>query len=139
MNSKANGPAASSIEDQNKSTVLIFSQDSEQARGIEPFFRQIYEGAMGGTVVGRVLVGDYNWHEECADLLASHQPESVYIIAYANKTLEVLRLLKEKGYHRHYLRHLGLLLGRSPRAGTGAWSMASSFPSRRSRSNPIWR
>lgn len=86
------------FEGQNKSTVLIFSQDSEQARGIEPFFRQVYEGAMGGTVVGRVLVGDEHWHEECADLIAARQPESVYIIAYANKTLEVLRHLKAKGY-----------------------------------------
>ena len=86
------------FEDQNKSTVLIFSQDSEQARGIEPFFRQVYEGALGGTVVGRVLIGDPNWREESADLLASRQPESVYIIAYANPTLEVLRFLKEKAY-----------------------------------------
>lgn len=86
------------FEGQNKSTVLIFSQDSEQARGIEPFFRQVYEGSMGGTVVGRVLVGGPNWHDECADLIAARQPESVYIIAYANKTLEVLRHLKGKGY-----------------------------------------
>ncbi len=85
-------------EGQNNSTVLIFSQDSEQARGIEPFFRQVYEGAMGGTVVGRVLIGDDYWHEKCADLIAARQPESVYIIAYAKKTLEVLRHLKEKGY-----------------------------------------
>jgi branched-chain amino acid transport system substrate-binding protein len=85
-------------EGQGKTTVLIFSQDSEQARGIEPFFRQNYEGAMGGTIVGRVLVGEDNWHEECADLIASRQPEAVYIIAYANKTLEVLRHLKAKGY-----------------------------------------
>lgn len=86
------------FEDQNKSTVLIFSQDSEQARGIEPFFRQVYEGALGGTVVGRVLIGNPNWREESADLIASRQPESVYIIAYANPTLDVLRLLKEKNF-----------------------------------------
>ena len=85
-------------EDKGKSSVLIFSQDSEQARGIEPFFRQVYEGAMGGTVVGRVLVEDSNWHEECADLIAARQPQAVYIIAYANKTLDVLRHLKAKGY-----------------------------------------
>ena len=85
-------------EGQGKSTVLIFSQDSEQARGIEPFFRQNYEGAMGGSIVGRVLVGGDNWHEECADLIAARQPEAVYIIAYANKTLEVLRHLEAKGY-----------------------------------------
>jgi len=86
------------FEEQNKQTVLIFSQDSEQARGIEPPFRQVYEGAMGGTVVGRVLIGEPNWHEECADLIAAHQPESIYIIAYAEKTIEVLRHVRGKGF-----------------------------------------
>ena len=87
------------FEDQGKSTVLIFTEDSEQARGIEPPFRQVYEGAMGGTVVGRVLVGSPNWEQDCADLIAAHQPESVYIIAYANRTLEVLRHIKKKGFN----------------------------------------
>lgn len=86
------------FEDQNKKTVLIFSEDSEQARGIEPPFRQVFEGAMGGTVVGRVVIDSPNWETECADLLAAYQPESVYIIAYAEKTLEVLRHIREKGY-----------------------------------------
>lgn len=85
------------FEDQGKTTVLIFSQDSEQARGIEPPFRQVFEGAMGGTVVGRVVVDD-DWYDEAADLLAANQPASVYIIAYANQTLEVLRFLREKNY-----------------------------------------
>ncbi|MEE4271958.1 MAG: ABC transporter substrate-binding protein [Thermoanaerobaculales bacterium] len=85
-------------EDQNKQSVLIFSEDSEQARGIEPPFRQVYEGAMGGTVVGRVLVDSPDWHTDCADLIAAHQPESIYIIAYADKTIEVLRHLRTKGY-----------------------------------------
>ncbi|MEX1310519.1 MAG: ABC transporter substrate-binding protein [Candidatus Sulfomarinibacteraceae bacterium] len=86
------------IEHQNSTSVLIFSQNSEQARGIEPFFRQVYEGAMGGTVVGRVMIGEDNWHENCADLIASRQPESIYIIAYADKTVEVLKHVKAKGY-----------------------------------------
>jgi branched-chain amino acid transport system substrate-binding protein len=85
-------------EGQNKQTVLIFSQDSEQARGIEPPFRQVFEGAMGGTVVGRVMIGEPDWHENCADLINVHQPESIYIIAYANETLEALRHIREKGY-----------------------------------------
>jgi branched-chain amino acid transport system substrate-binding protein len=86
------------FEDQNKRTVLIFSEDSEQARGIEPPFRQVFEGAMGGTVVGRVLVNDPHWRESCADLIAAYQPESIYIIAYATKTLEVLQHVKSKGF-----------------------------------------
>lgn len=86
------------FEDQGKSTVLIFAEDSEHARGIEPPFRQVYEGAMGGSVVGRVLLTDPAWQQHSADLIAAHQPESVYIIAYANRTLDVLRHLREKGY-----------------------------------------
>jgi len=86
------------VEHQNHTSVLIFSQDSEQARGIEPFFRQVYEGAMDGTVVGRVMIGDDNWHDESSDLIAAHQPDSVYIIGYADKTIDVLRHLKAKGY-----------------------------------------
>jgi branched-chain amino acid transport system substrate-binding protein len=86
------------FEDQGKGTVLIFSEDSEQARGIEPPFRNVYESAMGGTVVGRVLVGSPNWHEECADLIAARQPESIYIIAYATRTIEVLEHVRSKGY-----------------------------------------
>lgn len=86
------------FEDQDKRTVLIFSEDSEQARGIEPPFRQVYEGAMGGTVVGRVLVDSPDWHHDCTDLIAANQPESVYIIAYADKTIEVLRHIRDKGF-----------------------------------------
>lgn len=86
------------FEDQNRETVLIFTEDSEQARGIEPPFRQVYEGAMGGTVVGRILIDEPHWHEQCSDLIAAHQPESVYIIAYAEKTIEVLRHIREKGF-----------------------------------------
>ena len=53
---------------------------------------------MDGTVVGRVMIGDDNWHDESSDLIAAHQPESIYIIGYADKTIEVLRHLKAKGY-----------------------------------------
>jgi branched-chain amino acid transport system substrate-binding protein len=86
------------FEDQNKQSVLIFSEGSEQARGIEPPFRQVFEGAMGGTVVGRVLIDDPDWHQNCADLIASRQPESIYIIAYAKRTLDVLRHIRHKGF-----------------------------------------
>jgi branched-chain amino acid transport system substrate-binding protein len=85
-------------EDQDKTSVLIFTEDSAQARGIEPPFRQVFETAMGGTVVGRVLVTDPDWQQEAADLLAAYRPASVYIIAYGDKTIEVLRYLREKGY-----------------------------------------
>jgi len=85
-------------EDQDLDTVLIFTQDSEQARGIEPPFRHIFEQAMQGKVVDRILLTDPDWKQQAADCCAAHNPESAYIIAYANETLDVLRLLRDKGF-----------------------------------------
>ena len=85
-------------DDQNKASVLIFAEDSAQARGIEPPFRQVFEQAMGGEVVGRVSLEDDNWETVATDLLAANSPESVYIIGYGDQTIEVLRYLKGKRY-----------------------------------------
>jgi branched-chain amino acid transport system substrate-binding protein len=86
------------FEDQGRRTVLIYAGDSEQARGIEPPFRQVFEQAMGGRVVGKVLLTDPDWQRESADLLAANEPESVYIIGYAEPSIEVLEHLREKSY-----------------------------------------
>jgi branched-chain amino acid transport system substrate-binding protein len=85
-------------DDQDKTSVLIFAGDSAQARGIEPPFRQVFEQAMGGEVVGRVALEDEDWETVSTDLLAAHNPESVYIIGMGDATIAVLRHLKEKGY-----------------------------------------
>jgi branched-chain amino acid transport system substrate-binding protein len=85
-------------DDQDKTKVLIYAEDSAQARGIEPPFRQVYEQAMGGEIVGRVLVGEANWEQESSDLLAAARPSAVYIIGYGESTIEVLRHLRGKGY-----------------------------------------
>ena len=85
-------------DDQDKTSVLIFAEDSAQARGIEPPFRQVFEQAMGGEVVGRVDIEDENWETVSTDLLAAHRPQSVYIIGYGDTTIKVLRHLKGKGY-----------------------------------------
>jgi branched-chain amino acid transport system substrate-binding protein len=85
-------------EEQDASTVLIYAEDSEQARGIEPPFRQVFEQAMEGRAVGRVSLANPNWTQESTDLLAVHNPEAVYIIGYADPSLQVLRHLREKQY-----------------------------------------
>jgi len=85
-------------EDQDRDSVLILSEDSEQARGIEPPFRQDFEQARGGKVVGKVLLTDPNWQQETVDLLEAHRPGAVYIIGYAEPTLEVIRLLRQRRY-----------------------------------------
>jgi branched-chain amino acid transport system substrate-binding protein len=85
-------------DDQDKHSVLIYAEESAQARGIEPPFRQVFEQAMGGRVVGRVLVDQPEWERASSDFLASARPEAVYIIAYGEKTIEILRHLREKDY-----------------------------------------
>jgi branched-chain amino acid transport system substrate-binding protein len=85
-------------EDRDKTSVLIFAEDSAQSRGIEPPFRQVFEKAMGGEVVGRIVIDSPGWEQESADLLAAYHPASVYITAYGDKTIDVLRVLRKKGY-----------------------------------------
>ena len=85
-------------EDQDLDSVLIFTEDSEQARGIEPPFRHIFEQAMQGKVVGRIELGSEGWKHDAADALAAHNPESAYIIAYADKTLDAVSFLREKSF-----------------------------------------
>jgi len=85
-------------DDQDRHSVLIYAQNSEQARGIEPPFRQVFEQTMGGTVVGKVSLDNPDWQKESADLLAADRPESVYVIAYAKDTIEVLKQLRAKNY-----------------------------------------
>ncbi len=83
---------------QDKTSVIIYAADSDQARGIEPPFRQVYEQAMGGEVVGRVMVNGANWENESADFLAANRPASAYIVGYGDTTIEVLRHLREKNF-----------------------------------------
>jgi branched-chain amino acid transport system substrate-binding protein len=85
-------------EEQDDATVLIYAEDSEQARGIEPPFRQVFEQAMEGRAVGRVSLSDPAWQQESADLLAANNPDAVYIIGYADSTLKAVRHLRERSY-----------------------------------------
>lgn len=85
-------------EDRDASSVIIYTQGTKQARGIEPPFRHVFEKAMEGEVVGRVLLSEDDWDETSADLLAAHRPESAYIIAYAERTIETVRHLLANGF-----------------------------------------
>jgi branched-chain amino acid transport system substrate-binding protein len=85
-------------EDRDKTSVLIFAEDTAQARGIEPPFRQVFEQAMGGEVVGRIVIGSPRWEQDAADFLAAHHPASVYVIAYGDMTIDVLRFLRRKSF-----------------------------------------
>jgi len=86
------------IEEQGKETVVIFAGDTEHARGIEPPFRHVFEQAFGGKVVGKVELSTPGWENDSADLLAAHNPDAVYIIAYADNTIRALQHLRERGF-----------------------------------------
>ncbi len=85
-------------DDQDKTTVLIYAEDTAQARGIEPPFRQVFEQAMGGEVVGRVVINSDGWEQESSDILAAARPSAVYVIGYGEATINVLRHLREQGF-----------------------------------------
>jgi branched-chain amino acid transport system substrate-binding protein len=85
-------------ESQDATSVLIYTSGSEQARGIEPPFRQTFELDRGGKVVGKVDLTQPEWEKESADLLAAHDPAAVYVIAYAENTLLALRHIRARGY-----------------------------------------
>jgi branched-chain amino acid transport system substrate-binding protein len=85
-------------DDQDKTTVLIYAEDTAQARGIEPPFRQVFEQAMGGEVVGRVVINSDGWEQESSDILAAARPSAVYVLGYGEATISVLRHLREQGF-----------------------------------------
>ncbi len=86
------------IDRMGKRSVIIFSEDTEHSRGIEPQFRQVYEQVLGGKVVGRIVVGDPGWKRQAADLLVASQPEAAYVVAYADATVAALELLEAQRY-----------------------------------------
>ncbi len=85
-------------QDQSRQKVLIFSSGSVHARGIEPEFRLQYEQNLGGKIVGRVLLTDANWQHEAEDLLTATQPDGAYVVAYANETVQVIKLLRKNRF-----------------------------------------
>lgn len=85
-------------EEQGKRKVLIFSSGSEHARGIEPEFRHQFEQNLGGKVVARILLSDSDWKKQAVDAITAGQPDAAYVIAYAQPTVEVLKLLRRRRF-----------------------------------------
>jgi len=82
----------------NRSSVLLFVSDNEYARGIEPPFLAQYENNLGGTIVARIGLEEDGWQQKAAQALGDSKPEAAFIIAYAEDTLEVLRVLDDRGF-----------------------------------------
>ena len=85
-------------QEQGKRKVLIFSSGNEHARGIEPEFRHQFEQNLGGKVVARILLTDSNWQQQAVDAITAGQPDSAYIIAYAQPTVKVLKFLRGRHF-----------------------------------------
>ena len=85
-------------KEQGRRKVLIFSSGNEHARGVEPEFRHEFEQNLGGKIVGRILLTDQDWQRQATDALTSQQPDAVYIIAYAQPTVDVLTFLQQKHF-----------------------------------------
>ena len=86
-------------KEQGRRKVLIFSSGNEHARGVEPEFRHEFEQNLGGKIVARILLTDPDWQRQATDALTSGQPDAVYIIAYAQPTVDVLKFLQQKHFN----------------------------------------
>ena len=81
-----------------KHQVLLFTGDTEYARGIKPEFLKQYQESLGGTVVADLALADEGWQAEAAGILDQNGVEAVYAIGYAEDILEVVRFLSETGF-----------------------------------------
>jgi branched-chain amino acid transport system substrate-binding protein len=81
-----------------QSRVVLYEGNSEYVQGIEPEFRKQFEEALGGSVVAVVDLADPGWTQASASALAGTGAEAVYVVGYAEQTLDVLKHLDERGF-----------------------------------------
>ena len=78
--------------------VILYAGNKEYVSGIEPAFRKQYEEALHGSVVAVVSLDEAGWRERSAAALSSTGVGAVYVVGYAEETLEVLRHLSQQGF-----------------------------------------
>jgi branched-chain amino acid transport system substrate-binding protein len=78
-------------------SVLIVEEDNDYTRGLLPVFVQELI-RNGGRVLGAVRLADHGWEKSLRDDLTSLRPEGVYICAYGEPTLNVIRALRFAGF-----------------------------------------
>ncbi len=81
-----------------KHAVLLFTGDTEYARGIKPEFLKQFQESLGGTVIADVALAEDGWQQRGAQILSRGGVEAVYAIGYAEEILEVIRFLSDRGY-----------------------------------------
>ncbi len=85
-------------EEKGASDVIVLAADSEQARGIEPPFREMFESALEGRVVARVVIGDPGWRERARQALVDVTPDGAYVVGYVEETVAAVAALREGGF-----------------------------------------
>jgi branched-chain amino acid transport system substrate-binding protein len=78
--------------------VILYAGNKEYVSGIEPAFRKQYEEALHGSVIAVVSLEEAGWRERSAAALSSTGVAAVYVVGYAEETLEVLRHLAQQGF-----------------------------------------
>ena len=81
-----------------KHEVLLFTGDTEYARGIKPEFLKQFQESLNGTVVADLALADNDWQAQAKDILDRNGVEAVYAIGYAEDILEVVQFLSENDF-----------------------------------------
>jgi branched-chain amino acid transport system substrate-binding protein len=81
-----------------KHEVLLFTGDTEYARGIKPEFLKQFQESLSGTVVADLALAENDWQAQATDILDRNGVEAVYAIGYAEDILEVVQFLSENDF-----------------------------------------
>jgi len=90
--------AAFLFERMGQKRVVLYEGNDDYVRGIEPAFRKQFEEALHGSVAAVVSLDEAGWRERSALALDTPGLGAVYVVGYAEETLEVLRHLAEKQF-----------------------------------------
>jgi branched-chain amino acid transport system substrate-binding protein len=78
-------------------SVLVVEEDNDYTRGLLPVFvRELLR--KGGRISGTVRIGDHAWEKPLRESLNRLRPEGIYICAYGEPTVDVIRALRFAGF-----------------------------------------
>jgi branched-chain amino acid transport system substrate-binding protein len=78
--------------------VLLLVGDSDYVRGIEPEFRRQFEENLEGEIGARIDITGGDWAQEMRQALRAHDYQAVYVIAYSDEIVNVIRELRAVGF-----------------------------------------
>ncbi len=87
------------IEQRGVRRIVLYTDGAQFTRSMEAKFRQFYQLAFRGRILATVHLNEPDWERRSVDMLAAHRPQGVYIVGYGERIIEVLRHLREKGFH----------------------------------------